>query len=94
MTANKVDPSIFGAELAALRRKCGMTQADLGRASNINPQYISLLENGKREAGLSTIVALAQALGYRLQQSYPTVMVEDNALKPPFKAEEEKNRKE
>ena len=61
MTANKVDPSIFGAELAALRRKCGMTQADLGRASN--PQYISLLENGKREAGLSTIVALAQALG-------------------------------
>lgn len=63
MTANKVDPSIFGAELAALRRKCGMTQADLGRASNINPQYISLLENGKREAGLSTIVALAQALG-------------------------------
>ena len=46
------------------------------------------------DADNAASAALAQALGYRLQQSYPTVMVEDNALKPPFKAEEEKNRKE
>lgn len=29
--------------------------------------------------------ALAQSLGYRLQQSYPTVMVEDRSFKLPFK---------
>lgn len=46
------------------------------------------------DADNAASAALAQALGYRLQQSYPTVMVEDNALKPSFKAEEEKNRKE
>ena len=34
------------------------------------------------DADNAASAALAQSLGYRLQQSYPTVMVEDNALRP------------
>jgi transcriptional regulator with XRE-family HTH domain len=53
----------FGAVLAALRRERGYSQDTLARMAGLSRTTPSLLETGKREPRLATIVALADALG-------------------------------
>lgn len=54
---------IFGHNLRAARVRLGMSQEDLGHASDLHPTEVSRLERAMREPRLSTIVKLARALG-------------------------------
>ena len=53
----------LGANVREHRRRRGLTQDGLARASRLHRTEISLLERGGREARLSTIVRIARALG-------------------------------
>ncbi|HET9732978.1 MAG TPA: helix-turn-helix domain-containing protein [Acidimicrobiales bacterium] len=58
-----LDPLVFGHRLRHLRRQAGMTLEALGTAVGRPASYLSQLENGHREPRLSTVNALAGALG-------------------------------
>lgn len=60
---NSLDPLVFGHRLRHLRRQSGLTLETLGQALGRPASYLSQLENGHREPRLSTVNALAQALG-------------------------------
>jgi transcriptional regulator with XRE-family HTH domain/predicted transcriptional regulator len=64
MTASApLDPLVFGHRLRHLRRQAGLTLDALSQAVGRPASYLSQLENGHREPRLSTVNALAQALG-------------------------------
>lgn len=52
----------FGEVLRLLRSQRGLTQQSLAERCDLDETYISLLERGRRQPTLSTIVALAKAL--------------------------------
>jgi transcriptional regulator with XRE-family HTH domain len=58
-----VDPLVFGQRLRHLRRQAGLTLDALGARVGRPASYLSQLENGHREPRLSTVHALAGALG-------------------------------
>lgn len=53
----------FGEKVAHYRAKAGMTQEELGHLSSMHRTEIGLLEGGKRQPRLDTIVKIAGALG-------------------------------
>ena len=55
----------FGVLLHELRLKRGLSLSKLGRASGLDMTFIHNLEHGKRQPTLTTIFALAKALGTR-----------------------------
>ena len=57
------DPLVFGHRLRHLRRQAGLTLDALGATVGRPASYLSQLENGHREPRLSTVNALAAALG-------------------------------
>ncbi|MCL2419560.1 MAG: helix-turn-helix domain-containing protein, partial [Conexibacteraceae bacterium] len=61
-TSESLDPLVFGQRLRHLRKRSGLTLATLGRAVGHSESYLSQLENGHREARLSTVNRLATAL--------------------------------
>lgn len=58
----ELDPTVFGHRLRHFRQRRGLTLDQLGSAIGRPAPFLSLLENGKREAKLSVITALARAL--------------------------------
>jgi transcriptional regulator with XRE-family HTH domain len=52
----------FGRQLALYRAKAGITQEELGQLSSIHRTEIGLLENGRRQPRLDTIIKIAGAL--------------------------------
>lgn len=62
-TPGHLDPLVFGHRLRHLRRQAGLTLEALGSAVGRPASYLSQLENGHREPRLSTVNALATALG-------------------------------
>jgi len=54
---------LVGNHVSRLRRKQGLTQEQLSEASGFSQQYISGLEQGRRNPTIVTIYELAQALG-------------------------------
>ncbi|MBA3431482.1 MAG: ImmA/IrrE family metallo-endopeptidase, partial [Actinobacteria bacterium] len=58
----ELDPSVFGHRLRHLRAARAITLKELGDVVGRQPAFLSQLENGKREANLSLINALARAL--------------------------------
>lgn len=66
--ATAPDSITIGRQLRHVRRAAGRTLDDVAGASGISGSALSLLENGKREAKLSTLVALAAALGTDLSE--------------------------
>lgn len=58
----QVDALLFGERLRHLRRERGLTLDALGEKVGRSAPYLSLVENGRREARLSLIDALARAL--------------------------------
>lgn len=63
MISARVDSLVFGQRLRHLRRSRGLTLDALGEMVGKQASYLSLVENGRREARLSLIEDLAQALG-------------------------------
>jgi transcriptional regulator with XRE-family HTH domain len=53
----------IGREIRRRRQAIGWTLEDLAHRSGLSPRYISTLENDKRDPSLSTIEAVAKALG-------------------------------
>ena len=52
----------FGKILRRLRRQRGLTQEQLGLESDLRRTYVSLLELGRQQPSLTTILKLAEAL--------------------------------
>ena len=63
MATAELDPLVFGHRLRHLRRAKGLTLEALGERVGKPAPYLSLVENGRREARLSLIDGLARALG-------------------------------
>ncbi|HWM27470.1 MAG TPA: helix-turn-helix transcriptional regulator [Woeseiaceae bacterium] len=53
---------LFGQIIRRLRVKAGMSQETLAAEASCHPTYISLLERGKRNPSLETMLKLAKAL--------------------------------
>jgi len=53
----------LGARVRDLRRKKGMTQQGLAQALRLSVAYVSLIERGRRNPPVTTVVAVARALG-------------------------------
>ncbi|MFM2278049.1 MAG: hypothetical protein RLZZ444_280, partial [Pseudomonadota bacterium] len=53
----------IGHEVRTLRKKLGITGADLASATGISLGMLSKIENGNTSPSLTTLQALAQALG-------------------------------
>ena len=58
-----MDVRVFGQRVRHFRRRAGLTLGQLGEAVGRPASYLSQLENGHREPRLSTVNALAVALG-------------------------------
>lgn len=55
--------SEFGVRLRELRSAKGLSQLELANLADLDPTYISAVEQGRRNITLVNIRALAQALG-------------------------------
>lgn len=61
-------------KLLEIRKTLGLTREELAERANINPMTINALETGVtnyRDAKLSTLLALCQALGCKLSILFP-----------------------
>lgn len=54
---------LVGRNVARIRRQKGLTQEELANISGFSQQYISGLEQGRRNPTVVTIYEMAQALG-------------------------------
>jgi transcriptional regulator with XRE-family HTH domain len=52
----------IGANIRRLRLKAGLSQADLAEAAGLSAVAISLVETGKKDLRVSTVVVIAKAL--------------------------------
>src|SRR3990170_696431 len=55
--------SAFGQRLRLARKRMGLTQVQLAARAGVNQGFLSELERGRRGASVSTVRALAGALG-------------------------------
>ena len=53
----------FAGRLDRIRRRLGLTQAALAAAAKLSPGTVAFLEQRRRAPKLSTVMALAKALG-------------------------------
>ncbi len=53
----------FGAAMKAFRTEKGLSQEKLAHVSGLDRTFISLLERGRRQPSLGSLLTLAQALG-------------------------------
>src|SRR4249919_1297434 len=60
------DPLVIGMCVRHRRKRCGLTLEALGERIGLSASAVSLIETGKREAKVSTLAALAEALDCRL----------------------------
>ena len=51
---------MLGARIAALRRRAGMSQAQLAQQLQVSASAVGMYEQGRREPAAQTLVALAQ----------------------------------
>lgn len=61
---------LLGERIRKLRKQKGWRQIDLAEQSGVHEVHISDLERGAREAGLRTVLAIAQALGVKLSDLF------------------------
>jgi transcriptional regulator with XRE-family HTH domain len=60
---SKDDPLVeFGREVRRRREALGLTLEGLAERSELTPNYIGTIENGKRDPSISTISAIARGL--------------------------------
>lgn len=60
----------FGERLHALRVTAGLTQVQIAERAGLDVSYVSQLERGLRDPSLSSIEALAGALGLSLSEFF------------------------
>ena len=57
---------VFGTQLRAARQARGMTIFDLAYAAQVDWSYVTQIENGRKNASLDVLDALATAVGVPL----------------------------
>ncbi|MGC5584035.1 helix-turn-helix domain-containing protein [Ornithinimicrobium sp. W1679] len=62
------DPVALGRRVRHHRREAGLTLAALAERTGLSASALSLIENGRREARVSTLTTLARALGVQTDQ--------------------------
>lgn len=67
---------LVGRNFARLRREKSLTQEQVAASSGISQQYISGIESGRRNPTLTTLYALAEALGV----SHVDLVIPDDQL--------------
>lgn len=53
---------MIGSRIAQLRKRMGMSQDQLAQILHISPSTVGMYEQGRREPGVDTLVALARIL--------------------------------
>ena len=53
----------FGQNVKEIRQEQGITQAELAKFANVQPSYVSQVENARRLPRVDIAIALAEALG-------------------------------
>lgn len=66
----------FATVLKRYRAKSRLTQLQLAEKSDFDVSYISLLERGKRQPSLKTLIRLADALGVSAVQLFSSTLKE------------------
>ena len=61
---------LVGKRIRELRKSCGMTQAELAEAAELEVETISRLEQGTRGVTLDSIDRIARALGVGLREFF------------------------
>ena len=61
----------FGNLVRAMRKKTGLTQADLASAAGIGERFVRELEKGKPSCQLEKALLVAQMLGIKLEAVLP-----------------------
>ncbi|MEQ1700273.1 MAG: helix-turn-helix transcriptional regulator [Ilumatobacteraceae bacterium] len=56
-----------GSSLRSMRRRAGLTQAQVAAATGIPVTVISAYERGRRQPGLDAASRIVQALGFRVE---------------------------
>lgn len=65
---SKTSAQKFGKNMREIRLEKGMSQGDVCRALNLDPAYISNIENGKQNLTISTMEKIAKALDTSLDK--------------------------
>ena len=63
-----VKNKLIGERIKELREALKITQAELAASVNVSDSYISLIEHGKKQAGLEIYISIANALGVTLDE--------------------------
>lgn len=66
----------LGARIRAQRKAKGWRLIDLAQHSGIREVHLSYLENGTREVGLNTLLAIAQGLNVSLSELLKNIEAE------------------
>ena len=61
-----IDYRLIGKRIRKVRTACGLTQEEVADICNVSSKYISMIENGKKKASLSTLISLSMALSVSL----------------------------
>lgn len=65
-----MDPDYYeiGSRIRERRHEAGLSQAELAELADVSPQYISLVENGRKQISLTVLVHIAGALSVSMDQ--------------------------
>jgi transcriptional regulator with XRE-family HTH domain len=61
----------LGRKVTAEREKAGLSQAELSRRSSLRQPHISAIETGQHDLRVTTVFALARALGVKADRLFP-----------------------
>ena len=63
-----VNFKLIGKRVKEVRTEKGISQADLAERCKTSAQYLSQIENGRKQASLQTLVSVAEVLGVSLNE--------------------------
>ena len=61
-TYGSIDNNLIGLRIKEIRKRRGITQAQLAEMTDLSVPYISYLENGKKKISLETLIRTCNAL--------------------------------
>ena len=67
MVAEEIKLYDIATQFKRARKKKNLTQVELARKAKINRSTLSMIESGKRNASIGTLIRLANTLGMRFE---------------------------
>lgn len=64
----EINYKLLGKRIKEIRERGKLTQEDLADLADVTPQYISLVETGKKKASLQVLVDIAEGLELTLDE--------------------------